>query len=537
MSAILGLAASLLFLEVWNFFAPINHASVGVLGGFALGLAILLGRTVIGVLRDWIRGFQALAAVSLLLLLLTVSLFGLGPSEHGHYDTGLYYLNAIRWAREYPVVPGLANLHSRLAYNQSLFLFVAFVANVANLGLARACQIVNPIFVFISCWAVLDRLKVKLGTKKERRGRVYAILLLCPIFFLASDMLISAPTSDIAVAAVALPAGLALCCCLEEIFDRNQFEATNWLLLLTVLGGMLIKLKLSYSILAGAAIGLACVAFVFIGRRKFLRLWIRAGILAAIMIIPWAARGVLLSGYPFYPLAVLRFRTDWALPRKTADTDRDWIYSWAKTPGKLPQDVLYNDAWFGPWIERNAKYPENVFLFWFNTAGLVSAVMSLAIPMRRKQRLLAILLMLPSALAVVSWFKTAPDPRFAYGTLLLLGVSGFYAGGAALSGLSKLRAGICACGLTGACLFLIFNNQWPLINPSEKKFPHGFPKAVLLYQTTDSGLLVGIADQQAWDSDLVVTPYFNPDLVLRGRGLRDGFRINQAASSPNFSGD
>jgi hypothetical protein len=53
----------------------------------------------------------------------------------------------------------------------------------------------------------------------------------------------------------------------------------------------------------------------------------------------------------------------------------------------------------------------------------------------------------------------------------------------------------------------------------------------LKYQTTDSGLAVGmpVKDTQAWNNGLIVTPYFNPHLALRGRDVRDGFRINGTA--------
>ena len=38
-----------------------------------------------------------------------------------HYDTGLYHAQSIRWIEEYGVVPGLGNLHTRLAYNSASF--------------------------------------------------------------------------------------------------------------------------------------------------------------------------------------------------------------------------------------------------------------------------------------------------------------------------------------------------------------------------------------------------------------------------------
>ena len=42
-----------------------------------------------------------------------------------NWDSGLYHFNKIRWINSYPVVPGLGNLHGRLAFNQSFFAYVA----------------------------------------------------------------------------------------------------------------------------------------------------------------------------------------------------------------------------------------------------------------------------------------------------------------------------------------------------------------------------------------------------------------------------
>src|SRR5688500_16524798 len=41
------------------------------------------------------------------------------------YDTGFYHAQAVRWINEYPAVPGLANLHGRLAFNSSWFVWGA----------------------------------------------------------------------------------------------------------------------------------------------------------------------------------------------------------------------------------------------------------------------------------------------------------------------------------------------------------------------------------------------------------------------------
>jgi hypothetical protein len=527
-NAVVGLGGSLFFLEVWNFIYPVNHASVAVLAVFILVLSAIYWRSFQQIIRNWVRTCGVLTVVCLLLVLLTVSFFGLGPSEHSHYDTGLYYLNTIRWAREYPVVPGLANLQPALGFNQALFLFIAFLSSLANLGLARACQVVNPLFVFISGWAILDQLRIKLTTAKSRRVRLYVILLLGPLFFLATHMYISAPTSDIAAAGFALPGALAFFYSLEEISERNSSETRSWLLLLTFCAGTLLTLKLSYAVLGITAVVIAALGLIFIQPHDFLSPWIRTVVLAFVLVLPWAGRGVVLSGYPFFPSTTIRFRLDWAVPRRNADQDRHWVYSWARSPGEEPDKVLKNNAWFKPWIERNAKDPENIFLVQFVAAGLIFALLSMVIPTNREHRLVTVLLVGQTVLACVFWFKTAPDPRFGFATFLLFAANCFYAFAGALHKFSNLRSTILSCLITLVSVWIIFRNQWPLLNYYEKKFPHGFPKAEFEYATTESGLRVGIpkGGYQLWDSGLLVTPMLDPGLALRGPSIRDGFRIN-----------
>ncbi|HEX3443884.1 MAG TPA: hypothetical protein VHS80_04150 [Chthoniobacterales bacterium] len=527
--AVIGLAGTILFLELWNFFYPVSHSSVAVLAAVTLVFALIFRRTLLATVRAWIRRRSIVVSVLLLLLLFTVSLFGLGPSEYRHFDTGLYYLNSIRWAHEFPVIPGLANLHSRLGYNQSLFLFVAFLSSAGNLGLARACQLVNPLFVFVCGWAILDQLRLNLTTAKAMRIRLYAILLLCPLFFLGSHILISAATADIAAAGFALAGSLAFVSCLEETAARNASPAGNWLLVVTVCVCTLIKLKLSYAVLGGIALFFATIVLL-VFRRNFVSAWIQAGVLAIILVVPWSVRGVVLSGFPFYPSTVIRFRTDWATPKRAADSERRWIASWAKEPNEDPVNVLGNNAWFTPWLERNVQDPENILLFVFVTGGLVALVLSLVLPTKREHEIVAALLMGQSLLAVFFWFQTAPEPRFGYASLLLVYVSGFYAFVSAILGFSNARASVCACVIAFGSILLISIPQFRAIENCDKKFPHGFPEAQLKYKITDSGLVVGVpVDSLAWNNGLIATPYFNRHLALRGRDVRDGFRINGTA--------
>ena len=50
----------------------------------------------------------------------------LGP--HESYDTDLYHLQTIKWIEKYPVVPGLANLHGRIGFNNNIFTLFALTS-------------------------------------------------------------------------------------------------------------------------------------------------------------------------------------------------------------------------------------------------------------------------------------------------------------------------------------------------------------------------------------------------------------------------
>jgi hypothetical protein len=200
-------------------------------------------------------------------------------------------------------------------------------------------------------------------------------------------------------------------------------------------------------------------------------------VLAIALVVPWSGRGVVLSGFPFYPSTVIRFRTDWAVPRKVAESERRWIASWARERDEKPDNVLGNNAWFTPWMERNAQDPENILLLVYVTGGLAAMVLSLMIPSNRGHRIVTALLICQSLLAAVFWFETAPDPRFGYASLLLLYVNGFYAFVSASLGFSNFRASVCACLIALGSSLLICIPQSRVIENCDKKFPHGFPEA------------------------------------------------------------
>jgi hypothetical protein len=122
-----GWATLLLVFQTVHLLFPLNVLTVSP--PVLIGL-LLLVRNGVGWARIDHRelGFRWNVLWSLKLLLVFAGVYWLLartmlPADQA--DSGLYYLSSIRWLNEYPVVPGLGNLHGRLAFNQSYLSFAA----------------------------------------------------------------------------------------------------------------------------------------------------------------------------------------------------------------------------------------------------------------------------------------------------------------------------------------------------------------------------------------------------------------------------
>ncbi|MCW8140390.1 MAG: hypothetical protein KIT58_15940, partial [Planctomycetota bacterium] len=116
-----GYGATLAALQLWHLVAPIGPGAF-VVFSIAGGAGLLLTGARPGRLRARLRG-GAFALSFLLALVLALRALSVAAI----YDTGLYHLSSVRWLMEAPIVPGLGNLHGRLAFNNSSFLWNALV--------------------------------------------------------------------------------------------------------------------------------------------------------------------------------------------------------------------------------------------------------------------------------------------------------------------------------------------------------------------------------------------------------------------------
>src|SRR5262249_11271856 len=68
----------------------------------------------------------------------------------------------------------------------------------------------------------------------------------------------------------------------------------------------------------------------------------------AVLLASWGLRGVILSGYPFFPGSLLGFPVDWRVPAAWADVQAQVVRSWARMPwGTAPETAGWH--WLGGW--------------------------------------------------------------------------------------------------------------------------------------------------------------------------------------------
>lgn len=274
-------------------------------------------------------------AVMILLLFLV---FAYGTSTGIiHYDTSLYHAQSIRWIEEYGVVPGLGNLHSRLAYNSAAFCLSAFYS-MAFLG-GQSYHCCAGFLAFLLALVCMEAW-TKEGIKRPQLSdfaRLTAIYYLLIIF----DEMVS-PASDYFMVLLVFFIIIRWL----DLIERGERLYLPYALL-CVLGVVALTVKLS-----GALILLLTLkpAFMMIKEKRIKEIFLFLG-LGILTVLPFLVRNVILSGWLIYPFTALDlFSFDFKIPKGMAEYDAKEIQVW----GRGFSDVKrYGEAvtdWLPEWV-------------------------------------------------------------------------------------------------------------------------------------------------------------------------------------------
>ena len=533
----LGWAAMLLSLQLLHLFLAIDWRVSCLV--FGVGLIAAVPR-----LTGSLRARQPLLArhfaFGALFMVLAAWVCSRAMASPGNYDSGLYHLNKIRWINLYPVVPGLGNLHGRLAFNQSFFTYVAALNLFPWFGYGRS--IANSFLVLLAAATFADMMRplfsrFSTAVKAHPFMHLPAVILTPALIYGALRSIdLSSPSPDLAslvLQLVIFSLLLQLIGGMKAGDDKAHFR----ILLLGVLASTAVTIKLSNIVFCLTTwLVMAGAAWAFHSPRKLLATTVAS---SAIILI-WCLHGVILAGVPLYPSTLGLLPVDWAVPQETIHEEAMLVYAWARLPGHDWREVMANWNWFGPWLEEFLKHKTSTLfpLLVCVPFALIVLFMLAADLLRRRWRI-EYLAILPPFLALTHWFLTAPSIRFASGLLMLMPASLTLAALAYWHALASRRAYLLlvlvSCLITtGHYLQFLLRHHvefaaipttgWQTVR-----------KAELIERTTRSGLRVYMPanGDQCWDSPLPSTPYFNDSLTLRKQGdPASGYRVEKQADRP-----
>jgi len=513
----LGLAVTVSLVESLHLFFPVRWSMSMAIGALGL-IGFVADRHARNVIASAVIGLvtrrRMVAAIGTVVLFLWISRSLSNPDD---YDAGLYHYGAIKWINHDSIVPGLGNLHGRFAFNQSYFGFLALL-NVApfwmlgyTTGGLLLMTLVAMTIIEIHIW------------RRDAGMWIPASLLVATA---SQARYLGSPTPDLAIALLQLVCFALVFKILSHGKEQRSGMQGDELALLA-LCVLMPTVKLGAALFAAGCISILFMACAVRWFRHPVQLLI-VGIVCALAMTVHLGRGLLLSGAPLYPSTLAgNWSLEWSVPIEMVRAEASWVYSWARSPGLTPDQVLGNWDWISLWMYR---LPIRGWILF-----AISMFMALAdgfLAWRGWTSRCArhhYLLYIPLVISVVFWFFTAPDLRFLGLVPELLAV---------LSGWLLVQRWNAAepAAKVSKWRFRQVMLLWVVIAlfscVSEESFSgiRSVPVVETGIKWTDAGLkvVVPLEGDQCWLSPLPCTPYFQSKLTSRPVEIlpgyfRDGF--------------
>lgn len=537
-----GASVFVLALLVVNLALPLRGpAAVWAMIGLTVGLVSLAGLLMFAkgsrlwstaTMPVW-RAWLPVPYLALLALLFVVAHATFGSVSN--FDSGLYHLNAVSFAAEYPTIPGLANLHDRYGTNVSLFEVAAYLQNLP--WGADAFRLAVGFFMSLF---VLD-LSLRLLSRRVDPGTLSMLLataLMVPFLLADPGYWITSPAADTTSMLVSVVSGAFL---VDALWRRDSVSGTLAVLTAALAASMRAQLWVLVVLSAGVLVFVAWRTRRTEGQdrsRVAALTWIGAG-LTALLLAVQLIRDTVLSGWLIYPAGNFPVPVEW----RSGDPQvaREWIQSWARTPGADPSTTLGTWDWLGPWLGRNLDD-------WSirGAIGLLALALLVALVPRQREDAerppalrTAVLATLPALATVLVWFVAAPDPRFAWGPIVSLGLIPAGVALAALPGpaiVLPIVAGVMTLSVLPPALAGIANLS-STIAPDWQSRTYEFgpipviaavnpvPEPAMVDVVLDSGRVVQrpAEGDQCWTVFPLCRPTTETALQFRGADVREGF--------------
>lgn len=493
-----GWAATLYALQLWHVFLPVDGRALALVAAVGLAGIVAAGA---GPWRVVVRGVRTRwpAVVALVVVALWLANRALSGAQNG--DSGLYHVPTIRWVAEHRLVPGLGNLSVFFADNQSYFLYAALV----DVGpfVHGGHHVANALLLLVLAARVLLAVDRVARTRAAAPEDVFFALLLPAVVALAFDINLTSPSPDLAVFVLGVVLSGALIA-----LGRRPAQAD--VLGLALVASAAVTVKLSLAALAAGTLAVALVP------RRLRDVPAAAGI-AALGLVPWIGRGVVLSGYPVYPSTLGAVPVAWRVPETVVRAASGAILVSQAVPGWWWQAVR-NPAWVVRWLDS---------LEWLQRAVLVPVAIAigagLVAAIRRPRPRVPLAVLVPPLASFVFCLVTAPRPRFVGAALWVVAAETVLLALGTDAGAASRR--LVLAGALGLALLPFFDGR-PVLRRLSGFEPQPRPRVEEV--RLESGLVVRVPTvaDSCWDAPPPCAPHPDARLRLRRAGdLESGFVI------------
>ncbi len=314
----------------------------------------------------------------------------------GQYDTGLYHAQAIRWVEEYGVVPGLGNLHMRLAYNSAFMSLQALFSLGWLVG--QSLHSLNGFF----CLAALIYVcaTIRLWGEKSLRTSDFLKCVMA-VYVVQKRYDIASSGTDIWAMLLVLYIFIKW----SEYFESGRADGVmyGWLCLVGVYAA---TVKLSAASVAFLAL---YPLYLFIKEKngKAVFAHVAAGLF---ILMPYLIRNVIISGYLVYPYGGLDlFHSDWKMDKSVLVKDSLDIKMFARG---ITNAAAYDNsffAWIPAWFLRQGTAHRVLILA---GAFCIPVIVYLLIQRFRSKEYAWAALLGAGIVNLAFWMVTAPHMRY-----------------------------------------------------------------------------------------------------------------------------
>ena len=397
-----GIGAVTVYSQFFSIFWKVGLMANLILFFACAVCAIVFRRQLLKNLHNWRLTTTPIRALVIILLFLV---FAYGTSTGIiHYDTSLYHAQSIRWIEEYGVVPGLGNLHTRLAYNSAAFCLSALYS-MAFLGgqSYHCCAGFLAFLLALVCMEAFTKERIKKPQLSDF-ARLTAIYYLLIIY----DEMVS-PASDYFMV-------LLVFFIIIRWLELIEKKETSYLpyALLCVLSAVVLTVKLS-----GALILLLIFkpAFMMIKEKRIKEI-LQFLLFGVLTVLPFLVRNVILSGWLVYPFTSIDFFSfDFKIPKGVADYDAKEIQVWGRGFHDVERYGEPVKKWLPEWI-NNLDGSNKAFLA-MALLGVILFILLIIYAMIKRKKAMADFLHVEGTLTICFLFWLLSAPLIRYGCVFL----------------------------------------------------------------------------------------------------------------------